>query len=100
MGKPKLTTTKSWNEMPITMTIDEVSEYLGIGRPVVEKWFRDKTFPKIPNGTKKVEKFLLRGWLYKKDGKGVEELLIKENAIETILKIIKCDDLTSKEMNQ
>ena len=88
MGKPRLTKIKSWEECPLLMTIDEVKENLGIGRPVVDKWFNDKTFPVINDGIKKVEKNNLRIWLDMKYGKYIyknktEELLL--NRIKELL---------------
>lgn len=71
MGKSKETLVKDWNECPLFMTVNEVSKYLGIGRPIVDRWFHSKDFPYINDGIHKVEKSHLQSWLRKKYAKGI-----------------------------
>lgn len=83
MGQIKLTNVKSWDECPLFMSVDQVCDFLGFGRSVVDKWFNDKTFPLISDGSKKVEKENLRIWLDMKYGNFVfknkqEEILLNK----------------------
>lgn len=68
MGKPRLTKIKELEECPYFMTVEQVVEFMGFGRPVVDKWFRDKTFPAINDGTQKVNKYALMDWINMKYG--------------------------------
>lgn len=88
MGKPRLTKITSWDECPLLMTIEEVREYLGIGRPIVDRWFNDKTFPAISDGTRKVEKNNLRIWLDMKYGKYIYKNKMEELILEKIKDLV------------
>ena len=109
MGKLKTAKAKSWEELPLTLTIEQIVEELGYGRSTVDSWFKQKDFPANSLGAQKVEKNLLRAWLYKNNSHGLENILLENdlnekmnNKIEEFLenfeeKINKiCDDLTEK----
>lgn len=91
MGRPRFTKVKEWDECPLFMTVDQIVDYLGFGRPVVDRWIKEPTFPLIDEGTQKVEKENLRLWLDQKFASRVlkykqEEMTARVNK-ETLDKI-------------
>ena len=51
------------DELPYLLTAKEIVELLGFGIHEVNSWFKDKSFPVINAGTKKVNKYDLFQWL-------------------------------------
>lgn len=97
MGKPRQTKIKELEECPYFMTIEEVVDLLGFGRPVVARWFRDKTFPAIKDGIQKVNKYALEDWLNKKYGSYVyDESLSKSQISKIVRQVIEDSDLEQK----
>lgn len=65
MPKAKLVNAKEISDLPLYLTIKDIEEYLGFSRNEIDCWFKDKTFPCIKAGIKKVNKYDLLNWINK-----------------------------------
>lgn len=61
---------KSFDELPLTLSMDEVARVLGVSRKVAYKLAHRKGFPVVRVGEKRlvVPKDLLKDWLHKNVG--------------------------------
>lgn len=70
---------KELSEAPLFLTRNDVAEYFGFGKEVVNMWFKTPNFPMITDGAEKIIKYDLVQWLCDRYG-----LLFSKNMPEMV----------------